>query len=219
MIKVRRHPGAGRRRPRLARPLTAVTTRAPLPGPPAPGGFGASSLKCRPTIRITKHTPAAPSATGAPSTWFTPLLSATTASAAPTRAGIAYSPLLNTLGTCRISTSRTVPPPTPVTVPRMIACTGPTPISSALPAPVTANRLSPAASSTSIGLVNRLSQPAEQERDQPPAGRHGQVTPVEHLRRVTRATLALPTRNIVVTLYRWTTWRRRSPTRCGERSW
>jgi uncharacterized membrane protein YeiH len=42
-------------------------------------------------------------------TW-TPTLSATTTNAAPTRAGIAYSPLLNTLGTCRISTSRSPPP-------------------------------------------------------------------------------------------------------------
>src|SRR5215218_5394616 len=56
------------------------------------------------------------------------------------------------LGTCRISTSRSVPPPTPVSAPRMIACAGPAPTSSALPAPVTANRLSPAASSTSIAL-------------------------------------------------------------------
>ena len=52
------------------------------------------------------------SAAGAPSTWSTPLLSAATTTAAPTSAGIAYRPLLNTLGTCRISTSRTVPPPT-----------------------------------------------------------------------------------------------------------
>ena len=66
--------------------------------------------------------------------------------------------MLNTLGTRWISTSRTVPPPTPVIAPRMIACARPTPSSSALPAPVTANRLSPAASSTSIRLVNRVSQ-------------------------------------------------------------
>ena len=40
---------------------------------------------------------------------------------------------------------------TPVSVPRMTACTGPAPIWSALSAPAIANRLSPAASSTSIG--------------------------------------------------------------------
>ena len=101
--------------------------------------------------------------------WFTPLLVATTTSAAPTRAGMAYSPLLNTLGTCRISTSRTVPPPTPVTVPRMIACIGPAPNSSALPAPVTANRLNPAASSTSIELLNRLSRRLNKNAISPPA--------------------------------------------------
>jgi hypothetical protein len=45
--------------------------------------------KCRPAIRIRKHTRAAPSATGTPSTLLTPPLSAATSSAAPTRAGIA----------------------------------------------------------------------------------------------------------------------------------
>ena len=47
---------------------------------------------------MRKHTAAAPSATGAPSTASTPPLVATTTSAAPTSAGMAYSPLLSTLG-------------------------------------------------------------------------------------------------------------------------
>lgn len=46
---------------------------------------------------------------------------ATTANVAPTSAGIAYNLLLSTLGILPIRTSRTVPPPMPVTAPRITA--------------------------------------------------------------------------------------------------
>ena len=51
----------------------------------------------------------------------TPPLIAATVMAAPMIAGMAYSPLCSTAGIRRTSTSRSVPPPTPVIAPRMIA--------------------------------------------------------------------------------------------------
>ena len=72
------------------------------------------------------------------------------------------------MGTCRISTSRIVPPPTPVIAPRMTACAAPSPRPSALLAPVTANRLSPAASSTVIGIVSRSSRRLSTKATSPP---------------------------------------------------
>jgi hypothetical protein len=67
-------------------------------------------------------------------TW-TPTLSATTTSAAPTRAGIGTvrcSTHWEPAGSARPAACRRPPP---VTARRMIACAGPTPSSSALPAP------------------------------------------------------------------------------------
>ena len=95
-------------------------------GTSGPGRSWASRSKCRRRPSgCTKHTAAAPTAAGAPSTWFTPAGSRSRPALHPTSAGMAYSPLLSTPGTRRISTSRSVPPPTPVTAPRMTACSGP----------------------------------------------------------------------------------------------
>ena len=69
--------------------------------------------------------------------------------------GDGVSPVLSTEGTWRISTSRSVPPPTPVIVPKITACAGPSPKSKALLAPVTANTLSPTASNTVIDPASR----------------------------------------------------------------
>ena len=81
---------------------------------------------------------------------------------------MAYKPLLNTPGTRRSALPH-----------RSAADPGdraendrlhrPDPHSSAFPAPVTANRLSPAASSTSIALVNRLSPRLNKKAITPPA--------------------------------------------------
>src|SRR5690242_2929043 len=76
-----------------------------------PGGAGAFRSKRIPTRRMTKQATTATTAAGQPRR---PSSAATTVIRAPTRAGIAYSPLLSTVGTRPMSTSRIVPPPTPV---------------------------------------------------------------------------------------------------------
>ena len=115
---------------------------AAVPGS-APAGVGTLTPYLSPKSRTTTQT-------RTPSTGNTgfvlPACCATTSTVAPSSAGIAYSPSRRTVGTSRSSTSRSIPPPTPVIVPRRIACTGPSPNCSALVAPVTAKRPSPRAS-------------------------------------------------------------------------
>jgi hypothetical protein len=76
---------------------------------------------------------------------------------------------VSTNGTCRISTSRSVPPPTAVMPPTMTACAGPKPSTTAFVAPVTANRLRPAASSTVIGVFSRSRCRPNRKAISPPA--------------------------------------------------
>src|SRR5262249_41096819 len=79
-----------------------------------------------------------------------------TTMAAPSRAAPGYSSVRNTVGISLTSTSRTMPPPIPVSTPSNIAPTGPASKASALLAPETAKSANPAASNTSTGLLNWL---------------------------------------------------------------
>ena len=107
------------------------------------GGVGTFTPYLRPKSRTTTHTSTPstgnrgfvlPPAARPPG----PSAPATPVSRRALRAGRS--------GPRRSSTSRSIPPPTPVIAPSRTACTGPTPNCSALVAPVTANRPSPSAS-------------------------------------------------------------------------
>ena len=74
----------------------------------------------------------------------------------------------STDGTCRISTSRSVPPPTPVIAPRMTACAGPKPEVERLAGPGDGEQAQPAASSTLIGLVSRSRRRPKTKAISPP---------------------------------------------------
>src|SRR3954451_18526726 len=78
-----------------------------------------------------------------------------TTTAEPARAAEAYSSPRRTAGTSETSTSRNMPPPTPVRTPNSIAPTGFSPTSTALSVPETAKSERPAASSTSTELRSR----------------------------------------------------------------
>ena len=154
--------------------MPAILTSPPPEGSPAGGprsaptrgsvsvrAAGSRTRNHRPSTRTTTHS-ITPSTGKAglvlPACW------ATTRTAAPSSAGTAYRPSRSTVGTRPSSTSRSIPPPMPVSVPSRIAWTGPRPYSRAFVAPVTANRPRPKASKTmTLRRIRSSAGPAKKQ--------------------------------------------------------
>ena len=174
----RRLPAVGR----VPRSCATGSTRTGSSPTPTSTACWADRRRCSDvggTVRERRPPVAGPSpAAGAPGTrrprrsTTTPrgrlVASSPTATAAPSSAGVAYRLLLKTTGGRPASTSRTIPPPMPVTIPISAAGIGPRPYSRALSAPVTQKSDSPNASKTSItrsirptvGWKTKVSSPA-----------------------------------------------------------
>ena len=101
-----------------------------------------------------------------------------TTTAAPASAATAYRSARSTVGISASSTSRTMPPPMPVSMPSSAAMTGFNPKASAFCAPATAKSASPAASKMSTGLRKRSTDRIRVEGDDAGKQRHREIAPV-----------------------------------------
>ena len=92
-----------------------------------------------------------------------------------------------TVGTSVRSTSRVMPPPMPVSMPRSAAITGLSPKASAFWAPATAKSASPAASNRSTGVLSRSTYGGPPEGKKSGEQRNRQIAPVADCRGRRRA--------------------------------
>ena len=101
-----------------------------------------------------------------------------TTAAAPIRAATAYSSVRKTVGISLTSTSRTMPPPIPVSMPSSVAATGPAWKASALPAPETAKRRQSGGIEHQHGAAQPVDDSIPKERNQPGKHGNGDISPV-----------------------------------------